>query len=137
MERVHSERRLFGLLLGVLSGLGVILAAVGLYGVIAFTVAGRTKEFGIRLALGATGSQVARLVLREAAAIVVAGTLVGLVGAYTLTRLIESQLFGVEVVDPASYGSAALLLGVVAVLACLTPAQAATRVDPVEALRME
>lgn len=137
VDRIHSERRLFGLLLGVLSGLGVILAAVGLYGVIAFTVAGRTKEFGIRLALGATGSQVARLVLREAAAIVVAGTLVGLVGAYTLTRLIESQLFGVEVVDPASYGSAALLLGVVAVLACLTPAQAATRVDPVEALRME
>lgn len=137
LTRIHSERRIFSQLLGLLSILAVVLAAVGLYGVIAFAVAGRVREFGIRLALGADGSRIARLVLRDATTIVVSGTVLGLAGAYLLSSVLESRLFGVERIDPVSYASAVLLLAAVATLACWKPARSAARVDPVETLKVE
>lgn len=132
-----SEQRIFARLLGLLSSLAVLLAAVGLYGVVAFEWAGRKREFGIRLALGADGRRISRLVLRSAATIVVWGTLFGLAGAYGLSRVIESRLFGVAAVDVTSYVAAVALLSVVAVLACWVPGAAAVRVDPVDTLRAE
>ena len=132
-----SEQRIFARLLGLLSSLAVLLAAVGLYGVIAFAVASRKREFGIRLALGADGVRISRLVFKSAATIVFLGTLLGLAGAYVLSRVIESRLFGVEAVDVTSYVAAVALFSVVAVLACWVPGAAAVRVDPVDTLRTE
>ena len=132
-----SEQRIIARLFGLLSSLAVLLAAVGLYGVVAFAVAGRKREFGIRVALGADGPRISRLVFRSATTIVVWGTLLGLAGAYVLSRVIESRLFGVEAVDATSYIAAIALLAVVAVLACWIPAAAAVRVDPVATLRLE
>ena len=132
-----SEQRIFARLLALLSSLAVLVTAVGLYGVIAFAVAGRKREFGIRLALGADGARIVRLALGSAFAIVSGGTALGLVGAYGLSRVLESRLFGVQAVDAASYTGAAVLLAVVALLACWAPARAALRVDPVATLRQE
>ena len=132
-----SEQRIFARLLALLSGLAVLLAAVGLYGVIAFAVAGRRREFGIRLALGADQARIARLVFGSASAIVTVGTGLGLVGAYGLSQVLASRLFGVPALDAASYAGAALLLGTVALLACWAPARAAVRVDPVATLRQD
>jgi putative ABC transport system permease protein len=137
LDRIYSERRIFSHLLTVLSALAVLLAAVGLYGVIAFTAAGRTREFGIRLALGAEAARIGRLVLRDAVGIVVLGTAFGLLGAWGLSALLQSRLFGVGRLDPLSYGAAVLLFAAVAALACWTPARAAMRVDPVETLKSE
>jgi putative ABC transport system permease protein len=134
---LFAAQRTLGRLLEILSILAAILAAVGLYGVIAFSVAQRRREFGIRVALGAEARGIARLVLGNAAAIVVVGTGVGLVGAYMLSILLANQLYGVAQVDPLSYGGAALLFALVAALACWMPARAAMRADPVETLREE
>jgi hypothetical protein len=137
VDQRHSERRIFSQLLALLSGLAVVLAAVGLYGVIAFQAAGRTREFGIRLALGARTSRIAGLVLEDALRVVLVGTFAGLLGAYLLSRVLESRLFRVTPLDAMSYGGAVLILAAVATLACWTPARNATQVDPVETLRQE
>jgi len=130
-----SEQRALGRLLTFLSTLAVILASVGLYSVIAFSVAHRQREFGIRMALGAEDHRIARLVLGDAAAIVGVGTAAGLVGAYALSILLANQLYGVAQVDPISYTAAALLFALVAAAACWTPTRAAMRADPIETLR--
>ncbi|MGD8330925.1 MAG: ABC transporter permease, partial [Acidobacteriota bacterium] len=132
-----AEQRVFMRLLGLLSALALVLAAIGLYGVVAFTVAGRKREFGIRMALGADGIRVAGLVSWTAAKIVGSGTILGLAGAYSLSGVIESKLFGVEAIDLASYAAAAALLAAVAVVASGVPALGAARVDPADTLRQE
>jgi ABC-type antimicrobial peptide transport system permease subunit len=132
-----AEQLVFMRLLGLLSVLAVVLAAVGLYAVIAFAVAGRRREFGIRMALGADGRRVAGLVAGTAFRVVASGTTLGIAGAYVLSGLIESQLFGVEVVDLPSYVGAVALLATIAAAACWGPALAAARVDPAGALRRE
>lgn len=132
-----AEQLVFMRLLGLLSVLAVVLAGVGLYGVIAFAVAGRRRELGIRMALGADGRRVAGLVAGMAVRVVASGTALGIAGAYALSGLIESQLFGVEAVDLPSYALAAALLAAVAASACLAPALAAARVDPANTLRQE
>ena len=132
-----SEQRIFARLLGLLSVLAVLVAAVGLYGVVAFGVANRRREFGIRLALGADGGRIAVHALRSAATIIGSGTILGLMGAYGLSRLIENRLFGVESVDAASYVVAVAMMAVVASVACWIPAAAAAQVDPVATLRPE
>jgi putative ABC transport system permease protein len=114
-----------------------LLAAIGLYGVMAYVVARRTREIGIRMALGATQRNVARMVLQEIAGISVAGLTVGLVAAYATGRIIESQLFGVKAGDPFVFAAAAVLLVIVAVLAGWLPARKAASVDPMVALRYE
>jgi putative ABC transport system permease protein len=132
-----SEPRLFARLLTVVSALAVLLAAIGLYGVIAWTVAERTREIGVRMALGARAGGISRLVLSQTGRLVGIGIGLGLLAAAWSTRLIESRLFGVTAVDLLTYASAALFFVAVALAACLAPARTATRVDPMRALRQE
>jgi predicted permease len=117
--------------------LGLVLAGVGIYGVMAFGVAQRTQEFGIRMALGARRSQVIRLVLREGAIVAIVGAAIGLGGAYLVGRAMHSTLYGVGAMDVSAVGGTAVLLLVVACLACLVPALRASRVEPMTALRDE
>jgi predicted permease len=137
IDNAVAPRRLTTRLLGVFSTLALMLAVIGLYGVIAYSVAQRTQEIGIRLAIGAQRRDVMRLVLGSGLRLVIAGVALGLVGAFALTRLLQSLLFGVTAHDPLVFaGNAALLIGV-ATAACLVPALRATRVDPIVALRAE
>jgi putative ABC transport system permease protein len=132
-----AEQRLFARLLSLFSGLAILLAAVGLYGVLAVSVASRTREFGIRRALGARGERIIALVFRHGALITGLGLALGLAGAWALSRVLESRLFGIEPVDVPTYAVAAAFFAAVAALACWVPSRAATRVDPMVALRHE
>ena len=137
LDQIHSENRMFSRLLGLLSAFAVVLAAVGLYGVIAFAVAGRRREFGVRIALGARASSIAELVVRYAGSIVVSGTALGLGGGYVLALVLESRLFGLEPVDLASYSLAVAAFAFAAVVACWVPTHRAIRVDPMTVLKTE
>lgn len=117
--------------------LGLLLAAVGIYGVMAFSVAQRTHEFGVRMALGAQRSRVIRLVLKEGTILAVVGALIGLGGAYLVGRAMQSTLYGVGAMDVRAFGAVAFVLLVAALLACLIPAWRASRVEPMVALRYE
>jgi predicted permease len=132
-----AERRFNMLLLGLFAGLAVILAAVGLYGVMSYGVSQRTHEIGIRMAVGACRSDVLKLVMRQGARLAVLGLASGVLGALALTRLMASLLFGVTPTDPATFATIALLMTTVVLLACFIPARRATRVDPIVALRYE
>lgn len=122
---------------GALGGLGLILASVGVFGVVSFAAEQRTREIGIRMALGGTQRDVLRLILGQGIGVVGAGLLVGLVAAFALTRVMSRFLFGVSPSDPLTYGSVVILLAAVALFACWLPARRATRVDPGIALRYE
>jgi len=115
----------------------LLLAAIGMYGVIAYSVAQRTHEIGIRVAVGAEPRHIVGLVLGESGKLVAIGTLVGLAGAAVLTRFIASMLFGVTARDPLTFVAVATLLAGVALVASYVPARRAMKVDPVEALRCE
>jgi ABC-type antimicrobial peptide transport system permease subunit len=132
-----ATERLLALLTGAFAGLATLLAAIGLYGVLAFNVARRTREIGIRMALGASATQVRGLVVREVAAIIVIGLVVGLGAAYAAGELVKSVLFETAPADPWIFASAAAALGVIALAAAYLPARRATGVDPMIALRYE
>ena len=132
-----KEPRYYMLLLTIFAAIATLLATVGIYGVMAHSVAERTREIGIRMALGAHWRDVIRLVMGSALLLIATGLVVGLGGSLALTRLIAFRLWGVTATDPATFASVALLLAVVAVLATLIPVRRAMRVDPTVALRYE
>jgi ABC-type antimicrobial peptide transport system permease subunit len=136
-----SEERLTAALSSVFGALAVVLAAIGLYGVVAYGTSRRTNEFGIRMALGAQRSDVRRLVLRQTIPLIVAGVAGGVVGAVTLAHVlaavISGMLYGVKPVDIAVFAASVLLLAGVALLAAVLPARRASRIDPMIALRYE
>ena len=132
------ESRRFNLLLvGAFGGTALLLAVVGLYGVMAYAVTRRTSEFGIRMALGASSSNIRGIVLRQGLKVAVTGVTVGIAGALVLTRILRSLLFGLSATDPVTFTGVAALLIFVALVACYIPAHRATKVDPMVALRYE
>jgi predicted permease len=135
LEGSLAQRRFSLLLLGVFGGVALLLAVLGLYGVVSYAVAERTREFGIRFALGASTRAVLGLVVREAARLAGLGLLLGALGALGLTRVLESLVYGVSATDPVAFAGVALLLLAVALLASLVPARRASRVDPMSVLR--
>jgi putative ABC transport system permease protein len=124
-------------LLSIFAAVALVLTIIGLYGVMSYSVAQRTNEIGIRMALGAQARDVLTLIGRQAITLVLIGLAIGLAGALALTRLLATLLFGVTTKDPATFAAIALLLSIVAILACYIPAWRATKVDPLEALRYE
>ena len=121
----------------ILAGLALLMAAIGIYGVMAYSVAQRTNEIGIRIALGAAKSNIFRLVIGQAMSLVAISIGVGLVGAFGATRLLNSLLFGVGAWDPITFSAIVILISLVAFLAAWLPARRAMRVDPIIALRYE
>ncbi len=125
------------MLLGIFAAVAMVLAAIGIYGVIAYSVTQRTREFGIRMALGAQRPQMLGMVLRQSLGVVLIGIVLGLVAAFAATRLLASMLYGVGANDILTYAAVVLLLSVAALLASYIPARRAMKVDPMVALRYE
>ncbi len=125
------------MIFGVFGAAALLLAAMGIYGVTAYVVAQRTQEIGIRMALGATMSDVLNLMLRNVLSLVLIGAVVGLAGAYAITRVMSNLLFEVAPTDLATFAAVLTVLFVVALVACFMPARRATKVDPLVALRYE
>jgi putative ABC transport system permease protein len=137
LYEAQSRPRFLTLLLGMFSGVALLIATVGIYGVISYTVARRSKEFGLRMALGAQPTNILGLVMKQGFLLTVAGVAVGFGAALGLTRLMASLLFMVEPTDLGTFSSVSALLVAVALFACYLPARRATQVDPMKALRYE
>jgi ABC-type antimicrobial peptide transport system permease subunit len=125
------------LLLSLFSGIALVIATVGIYGVISYSVARRSKEFGLRMALGARPTNILGLVLKQGVLLTGIGVVGGLIAALILTRLMASLLFGVTSTDPVTYLGVSVLLAAVAIIATYIPARRATQVDPIKILRYE
>jgi putative ABC transport system permease protein len=125
------------LLVAAFAGVALVLGMIGIYGVLSFLVSKRTREIGIRLALGARRSDVLWSVMREGLVFAVAGVTLGLIAAVTLARVLSGELYGVSPLDPMTYGSVAIVMTMVTLLACCVPTYRAMRVDPLIALRQE
>ena len=137
MSSSVAEPKFSALLLGLFAGLALILSCIGLYGVMSYVVAQRTRELGIRMALGAQTRDVLKLVVRQGMGLTLLGAAIGVAGAVALTRMMKSWLFGVSPTDPLTFAVAALLLTIVALLSCWIPARRAAKVDPITTLRFE
>jgi putative ABC transport system permease protein len=136
-DQQMGGRRIASILFGVFASIALLLAGIGIYGVISYSVAQRTREMGIRAALGASRQMLLRLVLDRGALLTAIGLSIGVVGALALTRVMASLLFGIGARDPITFVSVGLILAAVAMLASYVPARRATKVDPVVALRYE
>jgi predicted permease len=137
ISRSLARPRFNALLLSIFAGVALLLTAIGIYGVMAYSVAQRTNEIGIRIALGAAQSSIFRLIVGQAMALVGISVLIGIAGAFAATRLLSSMLFNVGAWDPLTFGSIVVLISVVAFLAAWLPARRASRVNPIIALRAE
>jgi len=137
VNRSLLRERLVGTVAGLFGGLALVLAAIGLYGLTSYGVVRRTREFGIRIAIGAGTESIVGLVVSEALRLLLAGTAIGLVAAWVLGRVVKVMLFGIEPADPLSTVSAILVLGAAALFAAWIPARRAARVDPMRALRWD
>ncbi len=135
--RSLGDRRFTMVVLSGFAVLGLLLAAIGIYGVLAYSVARRTREIGVRMALGAARTSVFRMVLGDSLSPVIAGAAIGIVGALALTRVMAALLYGVTTTDPLTFAAVVVVLMGVATLASVIPTWRATRVDPVIALREE
>jgi putative ABC transport system permease protein len=139
-QRMHedsAETRSYGLLLGLFAALALLLAAVGIYGVMSYWVTQRTREMGIRLTFGANPADLHRLLIGEGVRLAMAGIVAGAIGSLLVSRAMTSLLYGVKPFDPGLFFLLAIALAAVVVLACYLPARRATRVDPMVALRYE
>ncbi|TFG37752.1 MAG: FtsX-like permease family protein [Candidatus Aminicenantes bacterium] len=132
-----AQPRFYALLLALFALLALALSGIGIYGILAYTVTQRSREIGVRRALGAERNDILGMVLKQGLLLTVIGVAIGWVGAYAATRLLKSLLFGVEPRDPLTFAIIPLILGLVALVACYLPARRATRVDPMIALRYE
>ena len=132
-----AQRRFTSVLCTVFAGAGLLLAIVGLFGVMSYSVAQRTHEIGVRVAVGAAKTDILQLILKEGMGITIVGIVVGLVGTLAVSTILKSQLYGVSARDPLTFLGVILLLAMVALAACYIPARRATRVDPMVALRYE
>ncbi|HEX9254643.1 MAG TPA: FtsX-like permease family protein, partial [Candidatus Angelobacter sp.] len=132
-----SRQRFLLLLFGVFAALALLLACVGIYGVLAYLTSQRIPEFGIRMALGANAGDVRRLVLRQSVGMIIVGTVLGMIAAFAAARLLEHLVPGVRSTDPVAFATMILVLILAALLASLVPARRASRVDPMSALRQE
>jgi ABC-type antimicrobial peptide transport system permease subunit len=137
VEESHWQNRFFKILLAFFAATALALALVGLYGVVSYSVRRRTREIAIRMSFGVGSAQIFRLVAAEGMSSVAAGLALGSLAALGLARTISSLLFGVSPADPVTFGSVAMILGLVAFLSCLAPALRATRIDPITSLRSE
>jgi ABC-type antimicrobial peptide transport system permease subunit len=137
IDATLTQERVFATLTTAFGILALILASIGIYGIMAYTVSQRTNEIGIRMALGARAGQVLSMVLRETSLLAFIGVVAGIAAAFGLTRLVASMLYGLKPTDPLTFGVAALVLLLVALIAGLTPARGAASVDPMQALRHE
>jgi putative ABC transport system permease protein len=137
LDESVAARRLIMLLVGVFAAVALLLAAVGIYGVISHSVTDRTREIGIRMALGARSQDVLRLVVRRGMTLALVGVALGLIGSAALTWLMKNLLFDVSATDPLTFVALALLLTFIALLAALVPARRAAKVEPIIALRHE
>jgi len=137
IARTLLKRKFTMTLLTIFAGIAIALASIGLYGVMSYSVSQRTREIGIRMALGAQRRDVLQLVIRQGMLLTMVGVGLGLAGSFGLTRLISSLLFGVSATDIGTFGAVSSLLFVIALLACWLPARRASRVDPIVALHTE
>jgi ABC-type antimicrobial peptide transport system permease subunit len=137
VEASAVRQRFSTMLMTAFALVALVLCATGIYGVMSFTTAQRTREIGVRMALGASGSMIRTMVLREGAVVIAAGLLAGLAGAMVSTRALQTLLFEVEPRDPLTMACVSALIAAVALAACYVPARRATRVDPIAALRIE
>jgi len=133
----NAQPRFEMMLLSIFAAVALVLAAVGIYGVISYSASRRTHEIGVRMSLGATRADVLLLVVRQGVWLAVAGSLAGVAGALLLSRLMAGLLYGVKPTDPVTFAAVAVGLGAVAMLACYIPARRAMRIDPMRALRYE
>jgi putative ABC transport system permease protein len=141
MEEVMADavvqRRFAMLLLGMFAAVALALSAVGIYGVISYSVSQRTHEIGVRVALGASSRDVLRLIMAQGMKLTVLGAAVGVAGAFAVTRFLAFLMFGISATDPFTFAGITFLLSVVALAACYVPARRAMKVDPITALRHE
>jgi putative ABC transport system permease protein len=132
-----AQPRLNAVLLVIFAGVAMLIAAIGIYSVLAYSVNQRTREIGLRMALGAPRGHVLKMIVREGMTVGAVGVVSGLIAALAISRVLSSLVFGVEVRDPLTYGGVALGLAVIAFIACVIPALKASRVDPIVALHYD
>jgi ABC-type antimicrobial peptide transport system permease subunit len=137
IDRLLFNQRLVARLFGLFGVLGLLLVCIGLYGLLSYEVARRTREIGTRAALGAPQRNILLMVIRQGLVLIILGSALGMIASVAATRLLKSLLFGVHPTDPATFASACVLLVILGVLACYLPAMRAAQVDPVVALRHE